>query len=598
MKANLSKGLALLSGVQRRKLWALFFLMLIVAMLETLGIGLLMPYIAVVNSPGVIIHNAHAQAVYHGLGFTSTSDFISAASIALILLFIFKNAVYIFQQYVQFRRLLKLQLDIEGRLMSSYLEREYLFFTEKNPTELFQHIRNVSGIVALIYSPLLTIATEFSVLLLICTFLLVVQPVITLAAVAVSAVLVYGIYGITRRRATQYGIEGNRYLIEMNKWMYQSFGGIKEVKLLSKEDFFLERSMLYSEKAAWVGMKASMLSTITRPFIETIWFSLTVLLVLISIQLGKEGAAMLPVITLLAAAAIRIMPALNRILNATIMIRQATDHVSAVYNELGSAVSGDHGGKQGALLALPFEKGVGFENIGFTYPDSAKPVLQQMSFNIRKGQSVAFVGPSGSGKTTAVDILLGLLEAQHGSIMIDGKPLANSDTRAWRRNFGYVPQSIYLSDDTIRNNIAFGQTRDAIDEARVHAVVEQAQLTEVLKQLPQGLDTMVGDRGVRLSGGQRQRIGIARALYHNPPILVLDEATSALDNETEREITLAIRSLSGSKTIVLIAHRLSTVAHCDSIIFLANGVVQASGTYQELMDKNADFRRFATAGSA
>lgn len=598
MKANLSKGLALLSRTQRRKLWGLFFLMLVVAMLETLGIGLLMPYIALVNSPDIVTQNAHAQAVYNKLGFTSTLDFISAASIALILLFVFKNAVYIFQQYVQFRRLLKLQLDIEGRLMSSYLEREYLFFTEKNPAELYQHIRNVSGIVALIYSPLLTIATEFSVLLLICFFLLLVQPVITLASVAVSVILVHGIYRITRRRATKYGIEGNRYQIEMNKWMYQSFGGIKEVKLLSKEDFFLERSMLYSEKAAWVGMKASMLSAITRPFIETIWFSVTVLLMLISIQLGKQGAAMIPVIALLAAAAIRIMPALNRILNATIMIRQGTDHVSAVYDELCSVVSSDHGGKRGNIDALPFKQSVGFENIGFTYPDSTKPVLQNLSFNIGKGQSVAFVGPSGAGKTTAVDILLGLLEAQHGSIVIDGKPLANSDTRNWRRNFGYVPQSIYLSDDTIRNNIAFGQTRDAIDEARVHAVIQQAQLAEILKNLPQGLDTLVGDRGVRLSGGQRQRIGIARALYHNPPILVLDEATSALDNETEREITLAIRSLSGSKTIVLIAHRLTTVAHCDTIIFLVNGIVQASGTYQELMDNNAEFRRFATAGSA
>lgn len=598
MNANLSKGLALLSGVQQRKLWVLFILMLIVAMLETLGIGLLMPYIAVVNSPGVITQNVHAKAIYQGLGFTSTRDFISAASIALILLFVFKNAFYIFQQIVQFCRLLELQLDIESRLMSSYLEREYLFFTEKNPAELYQNIRNVSGIVALIYSPLLTIGTESSVLMLICIFLLLVQPVVTLVAVAVSTILFYGFYRISRRRATQYGIEGNRYMIEMNKWIYQSFGGIKEVKLLSKEDFFLECSMLYSKKAAWVGMKASMLSVITRPFIETIWFSLTVLLVMISIQLGNEGNALLPVITLLAAAAIRIMPALNRILNAILMIRQATDHVNAVYNELGSSVSGDHGGNEGVLQAMPFEQGVAFENISFTYPGSAKPVLQHLTFNIRKGQSVAFVGPSGAGKTTAVDILLGLLEAQHGSIMIDGKPLANSDTRAWRRNFGYVPQSIYLSDDTIRNNIAFGQTRDAIDEVRIHAVIEQAQLTEVLKQLPQGLDTMVGDRGVRLSGGQRQRIGIARALYHNPPILVLDEATSALDNETEREITLAIRSLSGSKTIVLIAHRFSTVAHCDSIVFLANGVVQASGTYQELMDNDVAFRRFATASSA
>jgi ATP-binding cassette, subfamily B, bacterial PglK len=596
MMTNLKKGLALIRQEHRRQLAGLFILMLVVAMLETMGIGLLMPYIALVNSPEAIMQNQYAQALYNGFGFTSPRALISVASVALILLFVFKNIVYTCQQYIQFRRLLEIQLDIEGRLMSSYLEREYLFFTQKNPSELYQNIRNVSGIVALIYSPLLTIATESSVLLLIGAFLLLVQPIITLATITVSAVMVYLIYRITRRRASQYGIEGNRHMVEMNKWMYQSFGGIKEVKLLSKEDFFVERSILYSRKAAWFSMKAAMLSTITRPLIETTWFSLTVLLVLISIQLGKEGATMLPILTLLAAAAIRIMPALNRILNATILIRQATDHVGNVYRELGSASHDDQDSKQSSLQALHFVHGIDFENIGFTYPGSSKPVLQQLSFNIKKGQSIAFVGPSGSGKTTAVDILLGLLDAQSGSILIDGMPLGSLDARAWRRNFGYVPQSIYLSDDTIRNNIAFGQAREAIDDAQVEAVIKQAQLAEVIKQLPHGLDTLVGDRGVRLSGGQRQRIGIARALYHNPPILVLDEATSALDNETEREITLAIQSLSGSKTVILIAHRLSTVAHCDSIIFLSKGIIQAKGSYEDLLNSNIDFRRFATAG--
>jgi ATP-binding cassette subfamily C protein len=379
--------------------------------------------------------------------------------------------------------------------------------------------------------------------------------------------------------------------------MYQGFGGIKEVKILSKEEFFVNQSMRFSHDAAWSGMKATMLTTLTRPVIETFWFSLIVLLVLIASMLGESGAALLPIIALLAAAAMRIMPALNRILNATIAIRQATYHVEAVATELKSKPSNYIVFDQ-VSQALGFDRTIRFADITFGYPGGAGQILHALSFTIKKGQSIAFVGPSGAGKTTAVDLLLGLLEPQRGQILVDDAPLTSRDVRPWRRNFGYVPQSIYLSDDTIKNNIAFGELPDQIDASRIDAVVKQAQLAEVLARLPDGLDTVVGDRGARLSGGQRQRIGIARALYRNPPILVLDEATSALDNETEREITLAIRSLSGSKTIVLIAHRLSTVAHCDLIIFLVNGVVQASGTYQELIDSNADFRRFATADSA
>ena len=288
----------------------------------------------------------------------------------------------------------------------------------------------------------------------------------------------------------------------------------------------------------------------------------------------------------------RIMPALSRILNATISIRQATYHIEAVATELNASPSEDI--EFGAApSALDFRSTIQFSDVAFEYPEGAGQVLRGVSFTIKKGQSVAFVGPSGSGKTTAVDLLLGLLEPQKGSIVIDGVPLARRDTRAWRRNFGYVPQSIYLSDDTIKNNIAFGLLRDEIDLACIQATVEQAQLSDVLARLPQGLDTVVGDRGARLSGGQRQRIGIARALYRDPPILVLDEATSALDNETEREITRAIRSLSGNKTVVLIAHRLSTITHCDQIIYLVDGVVRACGTYETLMRDCDDFRRFA-----
>lgn len=600
MMSNFKRAYALLDKRQKRGLAVLLLMMLAVALLETLGIGLLMPYVGVVNSPDLITSNRYLHMLYQWLGAGSTRSFIIIVSVALILLFVFKNAAYVLQQYVQARQLLKLQLNIESRLMKSYLSREYLFFTSKNPAELYQSIRNVSGIISLVYTPALNIVTEVFVLTLIGALLIAIQPWVTLAAAGVSTALVLSIFRFTRKRATRYGVEGNQNMIEMNKWMYQSFGGIKEVKILSRESFFLDRSMLYSEKSAWVGMKAAMLSAVTRPLIETVWFSLTVLLVLVAISLGKDGSALLPVIALLAAAAMRIMPALNRILNATISIRQATCHVEAVAAELGQI--GSVQAVAAAAFAPPqmpieFHNNICFVDVVFRYPGEDEPVLRNLSFTIRKGESIAFVGPSGAGKTTVVDLLLGLLEPQRGSIVVDDVPLSGANTASWRRNFGYVPQTIYLSDDTVRNNIAFGQVANEIDASRVNEVVAQAQLSEVLNRLPNGLDTVVGDRGARLSGGQRQRIGIARALYHAPPILVLDEATSALDNETEREITRAIRTLSGNKTVILIAHRLSTITHCDQIVFLVEGAVRAMGTYEGLMRDCEDFRRFATGTS-
>ncbi len=600
MISNLTNALTFLDTKQRIRLGLMLALMLIVALLEALGIGMLMPYIGVVNSPELIEQNKYLKMIYDKLGFESNSSFLVAMSIALIVLFFTKNTAYIIQQYFQSRQLLEFQLNIETRLMASYLRREYLFFVDNNPALLYQNIRNVSGIVALVYNPALTIATEVMVLFLIGGFLVFIQPWITLSAAILLVVLAYSIYGFSRKRASRYGKEGNHHQVEMNKWMYQSFGGIKEVKILSKEHFFLERSLFHSRQAGWIGMKANMLSVMTRPYIETVWFTLTILLVLFAILAGKGGASLLPMIVLLAAAAIRIMPALNRILNSSISIRQATHHINSVAAELGNAEKFDAQlpTNKSENNRRPFQTTIRFSGVDFKYPGESAEVLRDLTFSIKKGQSIAFVGPSGAGKTTAVDLLLGLIEPSRGQLFVDEVPLKSKETRQWRQNFGYVPQTIYLSDDTIRNNIAFGQLPNEIDASRINAVVEQAQLSDVIARLPDGLDTFVGDRGARLSGGQRQRIGIARALYRDPPVLVLDEATSALDNETERDITRAIRELSGRKTVVLIAHRLSTIAHCDQVVFLVDGVIRACGTYDDLMAGNDDFRRFATAEPA
>lgn len=594
MKSNLKLAFSLLLYEQRRNLFYLLLLMLLVALLESAGIGLLLPYIGVVNSPDILLKNAYLNSVYHWSGLGSLRAFITVSSILLILLFVFKSLVFVIQNYAQSKILLAIQMELESRLMRQYFRRDYIFFTRKNSSELVQNIRNVSGIIGLIFMPALTALTELIVLAFVLILLILVQPWLTLVVGGLSAFLLWVIFRYTRKKASKYGAEGGESLISMAKWMYQGFGGIKEVKILSREKFFLDQSIRFSKDAAWAGMKATLLTTLTRPVIETVWFSLTVLLVLIAIAMGKSGAALLPIIALLAAAAIRIMPALNRVLNATISIRQATYHVEAVATELRSGHS-DALVFENITKAFEFHKSIRFSDVIFTYPGGGGKVLRNLNFMIKKGQSVAFVGPSGAGKTTAVDLLLGLLQPQAGQILIDGVSLKSEDARPWRLNIGYVPQSIYLSDDSVKNNIAFGQVAEDIDEDRVNAVIEQAQLKEVLERLPQGLDTIVGDRGARLSGGQRQRIGIARALYRDPPILVFDEATSALDNETEREITRAIRDLSGSKTVILIAHRLSTVAHCDQIVFLIDGVVRACGTYDELIHDCDDFRRFAMA---
>jgi ABC-type multidrug transport system fused ATPase/permease subunit len=594
MKANLMLAFSLLLREHRRDLFLLFLIMLAVAVLESVSIGLLLPYIGIVNSPDLLLQNEHLNTLYRWSHLDSLRAFIVTASVLLIGLFLLKNLVFLVQNYAQSRILLKIQMSLESRLMSQYFRRDYLFFTRTNSSELVQNIRNVSGIVGMIFMPTLSALTELAVLLCVFSLLIFVQPWLTLIAGSLSALLLWLIFRFTRLKASKYGTEGGESLVSMAKWMYQGFGGIKEVKILSKERFFLDQSIRFSRDAAWAGMKATMLSTLTRPVIETVWFSLTVCLVLVAVALGKNGSTLLPIIALLAAAAMRVMPALNRVLNAAISIRQATYHIQAVAEELHSSpaedLEFDH-----ISIATKFQRTIRFSDVTFTYPGEAAPVLSNISFTIKKGQSVAFVGPSGAGKTTVVDLLLGLLRPQRGEILVDEFPLTSQDARPWRRNFGYVPQTIYLSDDTVRNNIAFGHTQDEIESTRMDAVVIQAQLSDVLARLSQGLDTVVGDRGARLSGGQRQRIGIARALYRDPPILVLDEATSALDNETEKEITLAIRNLSGEKTVVLIAHRLSTVVHCDQIVFLVDGTVRACGTYEELTRGCDEFRRFATA---
>ena len=568
------------------------------AALEVGTLGLIMPFIAIVTNPEQIGRYHYLNIFYTGSGAQSPTAFLVGIGLALIGLIVFKNVFQTYLLVAQSKYSVRIQMDIERRLMSSYLMRDYLFHVERNPTELYQNMRSVSAVINLVISPLLQGISEISILLFMLGFLIWLHPLITLSTIFFLGGMMVLIYLGVGGRVRRLGEVTQKQATAMDQWMIQSFAGIKEIKILGREQFFIRKTLSHSMLFVRATFNAQILSQLSRPLIESVGFAMIILFILGNLLFGKSGDAILPTLVLFVAAAFRMMPALNRIVGFALIIRQSTSRVDSVVRELGPWSVGVGEPKVRSIQEKhSMHASIELKNIVYRYPSASKPSLNDFSMVIRKGESIALVGQSGAGKTTVVDLLLGLLPNYQGRFLVDGLDLPAEKIVAWRQNFGYIPQAIYLSDDTIRRNIAFGLEDAEIDEEKVENAVRAAQLEGVVSRMPDGLDTFVGDRGARLSGGQRQRIGIARALYSDPDILILDEATSALDNETERAVSSAIDSLSGKKTIILIAHRLSTVVHCDRIFFMRDGKVEADGTYAELLETNEQFRQFSGSES-
>jgi ATP-binding cassette, subfamily B, bacterial PglK len=377
----------------------------------------------------------------------------------------------------------------------------------------------------------------------------------------------------------------------MVKWISQSFGGLKDVRILNREAYFQSKFYKSVDKTAEASLYNQVVSNVPKPLIETVSVLAMLGIIVYLLGRGNEMESVISVLVLFGAAFIRLMPAVQSLASNYSYIKYSSHSIHPIYNDLVKLrrfESETGGGRE----VLRFSDLIEVRDLSFSYPNSEKKVLSNVNLVIRAGESIAFVGPSGSGKTTLVDILMGLIPLVDGAIYVDGKNI-NQHSEQWFRNIGYVPQSIYLIDDTIRRNIALGVEDKDIDESRLQRVLEDAQLKEFIEDLDEGLSTSIGERGVRLSGGQRQRIGIARALYHDPQILVFDEATSALDNVTERYVIEAIERFRGKRTVIMIAHRLSTVKKCDRLYFMRNGVIVNHGTYDELVEKDIDFKRIA-----
>jgi len=589
----------LFSPRQRAFIAGLFVLAAAGAIFEAFSIGLLVPVMALVQQPGLIHKNAVLQAAYTWSGSLSDGAFLSMLCVALLALFIFKNAYLAALLWVQNRFIYARYRQKAAELFRFYLQSPYTFHLGRNTAHLLRNVQSVLSVMNGVFLPMLQMLTEALVVVALLGLLIWNDPATSLVAAGCLGAAVGATYILIRRRLRKLGEIGQGENALLIQAVNQSLGSVKETKVLGREQFFERSFEEHLAPFSHANRQHSFLVQLPRYVSELAAVGLVLGLLWFALRAGQAPERVFVTLGLFAVAAGRLMPSMTRISSSLAVIRFHSAYLDEIYPDLIAAAKlpprPDPRLLEGQNDAIPFTGEISLRDLTFRYEGSNQPAVFDLSLTIRSLESVAFVGPSGAGKTTAVDLLLGLYPPESGSILVDGRDI-QEDIRAWQNTIGYVPQQIYLCDSSIRENIAFGIDPREIDEAAVRRALEMSQLDDFVASHPGGLGTFVGERGIRLSGGQRQRIGIARALYHDPGVLVMDEATAALDNETENAFMRSLEVLSGKKTMILIAHRLTTVEHCDRLFFLKDGRLVAQGTFPELLETNEDFRAFARPG--
>jgi ATP-binding cassette, subfamily B, bacterial PglK len=585
-------ALQLLSQRERRQVYLLMPGIILMATLEVLGIAAISPFLSLVTNPQSIQSNSILKWLYATFNFQTTQSFVVFMGLGALSLMVLSNLFSLFMNWILVRFAWLRNHSLSQRLLAQYLGKPYTFFLERNTSEMGKNILSeVQQVVNGLLVPGMLMLANLFVVLFILIFLIILNP---LRAVIVALALGAGyviVYSLLQRRMARYGDES----VQANKGRFQlaneALGGVKEIKLLGRENVFLDNFAKVSRVFSTRMALSEILSNSPRYVLDTIAFG-TILSLMIVVY-TQNPSQVIPVIGVYAFAGYRLMPALQQIYRNITKARFHTSVLATVKHDLEtlSVAFPDNAPR------LKFEEGLGLKSVSFKYPGTKEPLLKNLSLTIKRNASVAFVGATGSGKTTIVDILLGLLLPDDGHILVDGQPLTEATRRNWQANLGYVPQTIFLSDGTIAQNIAFGITVDSLDMNAVIQAATIANLHDFVESLPDGYNTVVGERGVRLSGGQRQRIGIARALYHDPSVLILDEATSALDNVTEEAVFQAIKNVMGKKTVIMIAHRISTVRECDTIFVLDKGRVVSQGGYRELLGSSPQFQALARQGA-
>lgn len=541
--------------------------------LELLAVMVFVPFIEVLQNQGTIQEKWYLKAVFDLFGFHSNKSFLVLISVGIIGIYVVKNVYLILEKDYIFRFSYNTQMKLSTRLLGAYMKEPYTFHLNHNIAILQRSLHEDTSrfMQVILYS--LELLAELAVSGVLVIYLLVVSKSITIIVLGFLAVFVGGFLMISRKYSKRLGFENQGYQGKIFQWMNQALGGIKEIKILERESYFTDEFRKYWKKYARGLRIARTISILPKYTVEAVSMTGLLIAVIVKLLFGEaDSVYFISQLAAFAVAAMRLMPSVGRINEHASNMLYALPSVELVYHDLVGIEGLVSNEEKERIRDWRLQKEIQVQGVSYHYPDTEEWVLDNVSLTIRKGTTVAFIGSTGSGKTTMVDIILGLLTPVKGAVLADGINV-HEHPKTFHAQVGYIPQTIYLSDDTIRNNIAFGLREEEISEEAVRAAVEKAQLREFIESLPHGLDTIVGDRGVRLSGGQRQRIGIARALYHDPEILVLDEATSALDNETESAVMEAIEHLQGMKTMLIIAHRLTTIRHVDVIYEVGDGRV-------------------------
>ena len=575
----------------RKQKWqtlGLFALIVLGTVFELLGVSTVQPLInAIMDRDNLSERGGIYTFVYHLFHLQNSMQLILVLMGLLIAVYVVKNVYLIFMYRQQYKYIYSNMRFLSTRMMKSYLSRPYSYFIEKSSAELLRNINQDTADFFGVIQAAVQLMTEGLVVCALILYLFIKDKTITVAVGVLLGLLILVFQKLYKKRLLRRGELNREYEAQVNKWIQQAFGGIKEVKVMNREEFFFrEYDKAYQGRVHSEYSYHTMVA-IPKPIIEAAAMGSMLGAAFLKIATGVNLAYFIPTLSLFVVAAYRLLPSFNRITEYMGTIAYQMPAVTAIYEHLReieeeeekrSAGSGETKGTKtnadssltGTMGKIALGDGIRIKDLSYRYPNADRLVLNHLNLSIRTNTSAAFIGQSGAGKTTLADLILGVLEPSSGDILAGGTRISD-DLSRWHQTIGYVPQNIYLLDDTIEANIAFGIPKEQIDHARIEKAIDRAQLRKTIEELPEGIQTVVGERGIRFSGGQRQRIGIARALYAEPEVLVLDEATSALDNETEAAVMESIDALHGEMTLIIIAHRLSTIQNCDVVYEIADG---------------------------